>query len=187
MGRKATKPKTKKQKGKRLEELTAKIIHQVLYDMIPEYKSEFDMNNKISPHRDFSSGTFKHNLCDIELNFAEKYLPFCIECKNWAEFKEYSIFDLFKRKSKFLSSLNKIFNHTAEKIQKIPLVVFKSNYTDILVYSNLNFFEKNFIEYLTNNIQPLILLPFNFFICRFEDFLITYIAHYYLRQKKKVR
>ena len=171
------KPRSRKQKGKKLEEKVSDIIHEILYKLCKKYRIEFDKNEKIRPRRDFSSGTFKHNPCDIELNYAYTFLPFCIECKNWSEFKTYSIFDLFKENSKLLSTLIKIYNDYKKDLlpdNSIRLVVFKSDYTDILVLCKL--------EHIPNQIIDNLTIKFidkrrGFIITKLEDFIEHYIKY----------
>ena len=160
-------PRAKRKKGKQLEEIVSQIIHEYALKYIPKYNQEYNLNNKIKPHRDYSSGNYKSNPCDIELNYLQIYYPFCIECKNWSEFKKYSIFDLFKKNSKFLSLLSRAYNQSKPPSNLIRLVVFKSNYTDILCYIKIS----DISEYLIDNFKTFILLNNKFLIVKFEEFI----------------
>jgi hypothetical protein len=184
----AKKPRSKKQKGKRFEEQVSELIHQIALAKISKYSSEVAENEKIKPHRDYSSGTFKNNPCDIELNYLQKYLPFCIECKHWTEFKNYSIFDLFKSKSKFITTLYRIYNEKNSKhdIGNLTrLVVFKSDRTPILVFFSENDFSNDFLDRLTFLFRTRIisdnkLTKSSFCIALFEEFINLYINIYVL-------
>jgi len=160
-------PRSKRKKGKQLEELVSQVIHNYALKHIPKYKQEFELNNKIRPHRDYSSGNYKSNPCDVELNYLQVYYPFCIECKNWSEFKNYSIFDLFKKKSKLLTLLSRAYNQNEPPDNLIRLVVFKSNYTDVLCYIKIT----DISEYLIDNFRTFVLLDNNFLITKFEEFI----------------
>jgi len=171
----ARKPKSRKRKGKNLEEKVADLIHNYASKYITEYKKITELNDRIKPHRDFSSGVFKDNPCDIELNYLLTYFPFCIECKNWSEFKRFTIFDLFKSNSKFFNTIVKIYNdykkeNLSDKNIK-RLLVFKSDYTDILVLFKKDDFDSDFISLFN-----VIFTRENFCLVLFEDFLDKYFS-----------
>jgi len=138
-------PRSRKQKGKKFEEQVAEIIHNKFYQSIPEYKNFFDSLDEeskklLKPIRDFISGISPEHKSDIRLNFAQKFFPFKIECKKWEEFKNYSVYDIFLKKS-FFSKLKKIYteqlkideiNNLKEILKTDPfmpgIIVFSSNF-----------------------------------------------------------
>ncbi len=162
------KPGGSKSKGKKYEDLIAKLLHSKFYEECETYKELFDSvgNDDLKPQRDSSSGTFERADGDIELNLLKKFFPMSIECKHR---KDLNI------------NLNQILKHDANELKQIfkkqaipnaerknltPVIFFKSNYTDNFVYC-----EKNLLDELP---QKCVILG-DKVILLLEDFLNSFI------------
>jgi len=201
-------PRSRKQKGKKFEERVAEIIHNKFYQSIPEYKNFFDNLDKeskklLKPIRDFISGISPEHKSDIRLNFAQKFFPFKIECKKWEEFKNYSVYDIFLKKS-FFSKLKKIYtkqlkigeiNNLKEILKTDPfmpgIIVFSSNFiknplcfVQIGKYQNTALLIRKFEKFSDNEELKIFLLKEKnnrYLILEFEKFLDFWIWDKFLK------
>ena len=202
-------PRSRKQKGKKFEEQVAEIIHNKFYQLIPEYRDFFDkLDNEskklLKPIRDFISGISPEHKSDIRLNFAQKFFPFKIECKKWEEFKNYSIYDIFSKKS-FFSKLKKIYieqlkineiDDLKEILKTDPfmprIIVFSSNFVknplcfvQIGKYQNTALLIQKFEKFSNNKELKFFLIKEKsnrYLILEFEKFLEFWIWDKFLKK-----
>jgi len=132
-------PSSRKNKGKKFEEIIASMIHEKLISNNPEYWHIYNNleNERLKPKRDTSSGTFTGSLGDIDLGIAKKFFPYTIECKHWKSL-DLSVNSLLQGKLKILESIWEQALAASGKNNLIPLVVFKANRTEIFVYYDIH-------------------------------------------------
>lgn len=158
-------PAGRKSKGKNYEDRIAKLIHEFLLLKNNEYRELFlSLNNdNLRPRRDSSSGNFVSSTGDIDLNLAQKFFPFSVECKAWKSL-DISLDSLLSAKLKILEVIwkNQVLP-AAEKTGLRPLIIFKGNRT-----KDFCFYDKNVCNIIP--INRFIKID-NWILCLFDDFI----------------